>query len=283
MARKKTLPPLTAPQVVQLQNELLANADSLLTSALVVLDLGNVGLSRSLAILGLEESGKAIAIHRRRVGIAYAPEGESFVDDGLRRLWADHKAKLTLVHGFLASEEYWFGTGPPDLQANLTWLGEIEEWADRHNTLKQRGFYVDTDEQGDVLTPAGVSDEASLRQVIAHVHQIGWQLRLGEHIEAKQQAEMARATPPASEVEIEEIRKATLGLGADNEGYLNGLRQGQEGVRLNNDAYRLHLPENAFANLGKPGYEAETREVLWLAHQTDRLVDSDLAEKDENS
>jgi AbiV family abortive infection protein len=50
-----------------LQDALLANAHSLLTSALAVLDLGNVALARSLAILGLEESGKAIAVHNRRV------------------------------------------------------------------------------------------------------------------------------------------------------------------------------------------------------------------------
>ena len=42
------------------------------------------------------------------------------------------------------------------------------------------------------------------------------------------------------------------------------------GPPLNNDAYRLRLPEpgsNPFANLGKPGYEAETRELLRLAEE----------------
>lgn len=49
---------------------LLANADRLLTHALGVLELGDVGLARSLAILGMEDSAKAIAIHERRVVIA---------------------------------------------------------------------------------------------------------------------------------------------------------------------------------------------------------------------
>src|SRR4051794_33214527 len=68
------LPDLSPAQVVRLQDALLANADALLTSALAVLDLGHFALARSLAILGLEESGKAIAIHDRRVEMAYEPE-----------------------------------------------------------------------------------------------------------------------------------------------------------------------------------------------------------------
>ncbi len=73
------LPDLSPAQVVAVQDSLLANADRLLTSALAVLELGNVGLARSLAILGMEESGKAIAMHERRVQMAYAPEGQPFV------------------------------------------------------------------------------------------------------------------------------------------------------------------------------------------------------------
>lgn len=53
-----------------------------------MLDSDDVLLARSLAILGMEESGKAIALHNRRVGMAHAPEGEAFVDDRLKDLWA---------------------------------------------------------------------------------------------------------------------------------------------------------------------------------------------------
>ncbi len=279
MPGKNTLPPLTPAQVVRLQDELLANADRLLMSAVAVLDLGHVGLARSLAILGMEESGKAIAIHRRRVEIAYAPEGEPFVNTALRKLWADHQAKLKLVHDFLVQEQYWFGTEPSDPEANSDWLGDIEDWTCRHNVLKQRGFYVDVTEQDGVLTPADASDEASLREVISHVHQIGWQIRLGEHIEAKQQAEMARDVPPASEESIEQMRAAlgnsSLGDSSDfSEQVLDGMRRGRAGTKWNNDGYRLHLPgagSDPFANLGKPGYEAETRELLQLADQLGML------------
>ena len=39
---------------------------------------------------------------------------------------------------------------------------------------------------------------------------------------------------------------------------------------MNNDAYRLHLPEpgsDPFENLGRRGYEAQTRELIRLAEQ----------------
>ena len=110
----RRLPDLSPNQVVEVQNALLATADRLLTAALAVLDLGNVGLARSLAILGMEESGKAIAVHQRRVEMAYAPEGEPFMNEGLSELWASHQTKLELVHGFLVAKQYWFGAAPPD-------------------------------------------------------------------------------------------------------------------------------------------------------------------------
>jgi AbiV family abortive infection protein len=268
------LPNLSPSQVTELQDALLANADRLLVSALAVLGLGNVGLARSLAILGMEESGKAIAIHERRVEIAYAPEGEPFVNGRLQDLWLSHAKKLGLVHRFLAEEQYWFGTEPADPDANQAWLGTIEHWSRHHNQMKQRGFYVDVDSGDDVLAPTDVTDRESLADVIGHVHQIGWQIRLGEHIEAKEQAEGARAALPASEAEIEEMRElhlriATLDL---DDGYYEAMRHGRTGRRLHNDGYRLRPREpgdNPFENLGKPGYEAQTKELMRLAEKLD--------------
>ena len=265
----RKLPNLSPTRVVELQDALLANADRLLTSALAVLDLGNVGLARSLAILAMEESGKAIAIHERRVEMAYAPEGEPFVNARLENLWASHQEKLELVHSFLAEERYWFGAEPADPERNLAYLGTIKRWTRRHDKLKQRGFYIDLDRAGGVLEPTGVSDAESLVDVISHVHQIGWQLRLGEHIEAKQQAEEARGVPPITEDEIEERRRLYSGIPglAFDEEFYDSMRQGREGRKLNNEGYRLHLPEpgsNPFENLGKPGYEAQTRELMPL-------------------
>jgi len=46
-----------------------------------------------------------------------------------------------------------------------------------------------------VLAPTDVADEEALRDVIAHVHQIGWQLRLGEHIEGQRHDEKEHGIP----------------------------------------------------------------------------------------
>ncbi|SKQ48210.1 AbiV family abortive infection protein [Mycobacteroides abscessus] len=274
MAQKSALPSLTPEQVVQLQDELLANADRLLSSALAVLESGGVGLARSLAILGMEESGKAIAIHERRAAIAYEPEGTPFVDGQLQKLWSNHRSKLELVHKFLVNEDYWFDVEPPDREENRAWLGEIEQWAPQHNLLKQRGFYVDVDAYEGILVPDADPDPESLRRVIDHVHQIGWQLRLGEHIVAKEQRLASEAVPPSSEEEIERTRETFSSIdGIDKsmvEEILDNMRHGRAAQPLNNDAYRLHLPgpeSNPFASLGKRGYEAQTRELQNLAEQ----------------
>ena len=276
----RQLPDLTGPQVVELQDALLSNADRLLTAALAVLEVDNVALSRSLVILALEESGKAIALHQRRVQIAYAPEGEPFVNDRLNELWANHKKKLELVHQFLADEQYWFAAEPPDPEANAAYLGAVKRWAERHDKFKQRGFYVDVSKSGQTMTPAKIDDEPSLRTVVEHVHQIGWQLRLGEHIEAISQAESAAAILPASEADIEQARQLYIDAGFDQD-MIDELqasqRAGRPGHVLNNDAYRLHLPvagSDPLANFGKPGHEAESRELLRLAGESGDVADA---------
>ncbi|RAU92883.1 AbiV family abortive infection protein [Mycolicibacter senuensis] len=274
MAKQNALPPLMPEQVIELQDELLANADRLLTAALEMLESGNLGLARSLAILGLEESGKAIAIHQRRRDIAYEVEGAPFVDAGLRKLWANHQSKLKLAYEFLVDEEYRFATEPPDHEAIREWLGEVKSWTREHNLLKQRGFYVDVDANEGIQTPEAAADEHSLREVIGHIHQIGWQLRLGEHIVATQQEQSVQAVPPASEEEIARFRDLLSGVdvvpASQVDRMCEELRAGKPAGVLNNDAYRLRFPEpgaNPFANLGRRGYEAETRELMRLADQ----------------
>lgn len=256
----------------------MANADRLLMAALAMLDRGDVPLARSLAILGMEESGKAIALHERRVMMAHAPEGEAFVDQGLVKLWGLHPRKLEIVHDFLVREEYWFGSEPSNPDENAQVLGTIDEWKREHNTLKQRGFYVDVTSDGDPLIPQQVDDAETVRAVIGNVHQIGWQLRLGEHIEGKRRLQSEEDVPPASEDEIEAARRMWDSIDPTiTADMIESMRAGRKGERFNNAGYAFHLPSNPFENFGRPGYEAEDRELLALMENTQSAPGEDEA------
>ena len=103
--------------------------------------------------------------------------------------------------------------------------------------------------------------------VVGHVHQIGWQLRLGEHIEGKRQLEQQRDVSPASEEEIEEMRSVMHGVDPEIvEEIVELMRVGTTGVKLHNTGYAFVLPQNPFENVGRPGYEAQDRE-LWALVQ----------------
>jgi AbiV family abortive infection protein len=274
MALRK-LPDLMPDQVVQLQNALLANADALLTSALAVLDLSHIGLARSLAILGLEESGKGIAVHERRVAMGHAPEGEPFRCGSLDELWASHQRKLAMVHDFLVKERYWFGVEPSNPAENADHLGTIKAWARRHDRSKQRGFYVDLSKTGAVMAPTDVADEGSLRDVIAHVHQIGWQLRLGEYIEGKRQDEKEQGSPPMDPEALEWLKRPGP---RTPRWLLDSVGKGTPSEPLLNAAHRFNAPgadRSPLRNLGEPGYEAETREFVRLAEDLDRRAERD--------
>lgn len=92
-----------------------------------MLESDDVPLARSLAILGMEESGKAIALYWRRRQMAYASEGEPFVNERLQNLWREHGLKLETVHRLLVEEEYWFDVEPSDPKENERVLGTIDK------------------------------------------------------------------------------------------------------------------------------------------------------------
>ncbi|WP_218682634.1 AbiV family abortive infection protein [Microbacterium sp. BF1] len=256
--------------MTSLQDALLSNADRLLQAAVTMLDVDELALARSLAILGMEESGKAIALHKRRVLMAYAPEGEAFVDRQLRDLWGKHHLKLDTVHQFLVDEEYWFGVEASDPVENERLLGTIEAWTRTHNADKQRGFYVDVSGAGDPIMPTSDVDAETVREVVGYVHQIGWQLRLGEHIEGKQRLESERDIPPASEDEIADMKASLKSVDSRHtERIIASMRRGTQGTKLNNAEYAFTLPDNPFDTVGRPGYEAQDRELRALIERLD--------------
>jgi len=280
----RQLPDLSPEQVVKLQDALLTNADALMAAAVDILEAGNVALARSLAILSMEESGKAIAIHKRRIEmVLFAEDGDTFRCDMLDALWASHSKKLEAVHEFLVNEDYWFGAEPADPERNQNLLGSIKAWSRRHDKSKQRGFYVELGRSGEVVRRNEEGDEAALRQVMEYVHQIGWQIRLGEHIEGKRQDERERGMPPASALAIEAMIKVYDEVGSDalwrtREELRENLTAGVPGQPLKNAAYRFNVSDartDAFRNVGKPGYEAETRQLRSLNAELRRWVEPD--------
>jgi hypothetical protein len=176
-------------------------------------------------------------------------------------------------------EPYWFDVEPPDPQQNAGYLGTIKSWARQRDRWKLRGLYVDLDKSGNVRAPTDITDEATLREVIAHVHQIGWQLRLGEHIEGKRQDELDAGSPPLAEEDLSWFDTCDDSCGdvADILKELRrSMREGIPGQPLPNAAYRFNPPgadRSPFRNIGKPGYEAETREIILLADEVVRRED----------
>ena len=48
------------------------------------------------------------------------------------------------------------------------------------------------------------------------------------------------------------------------EDIVESMRKGTQGEKPNNAAYGFTLPKNPFENVGKPGYEAQDRELFAL-------------------
>lgn len=119
-----------------------------------------------------------------------------------------------------------------------------------------------------------MANDIALRETIAQVHQIGWQLRLGEHIEGKYQDEQAAGVPAQDDAALawlDEVEETTE-TGHFLADLKRSLKSGSPGKALPNSAYRFNPPgadREPFRNLGKPGYEAETREVILLAGEGD--------------
>lgn len=236
MARRR----LTLQQIEDLYDALLANADRLCRDAELLMGAGSGGRARALAILALEESAKAIAIHEKRADAAMSgttlPET---LDQIFWQEWTQHQPKLRRVRRFLIDEDYWFDVAPPPPNELLLgpieeYLAELDRWAKNNDSSKMRGFYVDVDPAtGRPLLPDPVDPQETV-EIIALVHQIGWQVRLGDHIVWKQHRDILDAMG----------RRSPFALCAV-------------------------VAEDQMKKLDTPGWEAHTRELLSLMDEAD--------------
>lgn len=123
------------------------------------------------------------------------------------------------------------------------------------------------------MAPTDVTDEESLGDVIAHVHQIGWQVRPGEHIEGTKQDEREAGMPPASENEVAWM-KGSHWAESPPEGQqistelVVSMKEGTPGQPLQNEAYRFNPPgadRSPFRNLGEA--RLRSRDTGAAAHE----------------
>ncbi|WP_412542928.1 AbiV family abortive infection protein [Longispora sp. K20-0274] len=201
------VPVLTNEQVEALYDALLSNADRLCREAELLLGAGSAGRARSLVVLALEESAKAIAIHDRRRDAVIDRLPEPELDVTFWQEWASHRDKLRRVYEFLVREDYWFGTPQPPHplmdESPEHCLAVLDGWARQDNEFKQRGFYVDVDRAtGQILVPEP-GDAAEVLEMITLVEQVGWQVRLGDHIVWKQALERAEGAASFEETAVE--------------------------------------------------------------------------------
>ncbi|MER5200988.1 AbiV family abortive infection protein [Streptomyces sp. NPDC002755] len=146
---------------------LMDNASSLIADAHTLLSAESYGRARSLTVLAQEELGKALWIYDTfqadwsrggeapRVVGSLTQHGRNHTKkyleaivfgDELAEFWGDYSALQAAGTGYEAWE-----------QAHKKRQAEAEAAAREANLAKQRGFYVDRDANGDVLSPTAIA------------------------------------------------------------------------------------------------------------------------------
>jgi AbiV family abortive infection protein len=153
-------------QAREFWNALMDNASSLIADAHTLLSARSYGRARSLTVLAQEELGKALWIYDTfqedwsrggeapRVVDSLAQHGRNHTmkyleaivfGDELAEFWGDYSALPASGTGYEAWE-----------QAHKKRQAEAEAAARDANLAKQRGFYVDRDANGAVLSPTAI-------------------------------------------------------------------------------------------------------------------------------
>ncbi len=200
---------LTQPELAACAIAAARNAQSLLDDAELLAGAGRIGRAYSLAVLAVEECGKAmdlsaLAVMPPRLR-ARAPLGRML-----------HWHQLKLVGGLLIAMLPLGSVGPKvavmsaDEVAHI--LSTLNTSADEADRLKRRGFYVDIDRSGRLREPSEIT-ESELASQLSRARQAaasGTSVLLGLDVHAR------LAHPPAEAVElIQELVSALAEAGND--------------------------------------------------------------------
>lgn len=209
---------LSPGQAREFWKALVDNASSLITDARTLLNANSYGRAYSLTVLAQEELGKALWIYdvfqadwssgadQPRTVDALAQHGRNHTKkyleavvfgDDLAEFWGDYST----VRATETSYKEWE-------RAHKARRQEAEVAARTANLAKQRGFYVDRDEDDTILSPTAIpagTTEADL-QTAARVIEM---LLINDHVRMKS------ATTPYDSTHEQQIRLLSVAHPAD--------------------------------------------------------------------
>lgn len=176
---------------------LLDNASSLIDDANVLLSAGSYGRAQSLTVLAEEELGKALWIYGTFERSWSNGDETPCVVDALKQHGRSHTKKY--LEAFIFGDDlasFWGDYGSMLAMRREGESGE-DAWKRRHqeaevaaseaNSAKQRGFYVDRDENGAVLSPTDV-DAGTIADDLQTAAQVVEMLLIKDHSRMKIEA-----------------------------------------------------------------------------------------------
>lgn len=173
---------MTGREAREFWKALMDNASRLIADARLLFDAGSFGRAQALTVLAQEELGKALWLYDEFEAVWSSGAQDARTIERLREHGRDHVQKYLEATEFGHQlSAFWgdysdFDVGPgealKDTEARLradtdTRQAEAERAAREANTAKQRGFYVDRDDRGNVRSPSEIESgtvEADLQR-----------------------------------------------------------------------------------------------------------------------
>lgn len=150
--------PLPSEEVLQaFAKAAIDNAERLLGDASTLLAAGSAPTAHSLAVLALEEIGKAIIC----CGGFAGSENTVTTRELFTKETSSHSAKLTWARNFVdvmvSMAKLGLGDDSGMADSAQAYLKALQEHWKRDNALKMQGFYVDLSEADELRLPAEIS------------------------------------------------------------------------------------------------------------------------------
>ncbi len=176
---------------------LMDNASALISDAHVLLGAGSYGRARSLTVLAQEELGKALWVYAAfekawsegdetpRAVDALTQHGRSHTKKYLEAI--EFGDELAAFWGDYSTMRDGQGDGETWEQAWERQQEEAEVAATAANLSKQRGFYVDRDSSGAVLSPTSI-EPGNIAEVLQTAAKVVEMLLIRDHSRMKMEA-----------------------------------------------------------------------------------------------